>query len=103
MENSVKGQSKTNGFIENENGFIASQIRTLRDALQMNLQHTINRNHMIILWLVRDVATLIIVYHVGKDGKTAYQRRKSKTMRQPFLDVGEKSMYKQLSNKHDTD
>ena len=101
LENSIKGQSKTNGFIENANKFIASQIRTLRSALQRNLQCVIDRNHMVITWLVRYAATLITVYHVGKDGKTAYQRRKGKTMRQPLVDFCEKVMCKPLSNKHD--
>ena len=77
FENSFKGHSQSNGFIENANRFLAGQIRTLRSALQRNLQRTIDRNHIIITWLVRYAATLITVYHVGKDGKTALQRRKA--------------------------
>ena len=56
---------------------------------------------MIIKWLVRYAATLIFVHHVGKDCKTAYQRRKGKNMRQPLGEFGEKVMYKPLNNTHD--
>ena len=79
LENSLRGQSKSNGFIENVNMFVAGQIRTLRSALQSNLQHVIGRNHIIITWLVKYASTLITLLHVGKDCKTARQRRKSKS------------------------
>ena len=52
------------------------------------------------MWLVRYAVTFIIVYHVGKVCKTAYQRRKGKTMRRPLLDVCEKVMHEKVNNKH---
>ena len=47
-ENSIRGQSRSNGFIENANKFVAGQIRTLRSALHTNLNHVINRDHPVI-------------------------------------------------------
>ena len=70
-DNSMRGQSRSNGFIENANIFTAGQIRTLRSALHSNLGRVVNRDHPIITWLVRYVASLISVLHIGKDGKTA--------------------------------
>ena len=72
-----------------QTGLSRAKFVTLRSALPRNLQCGIDSNHMIIIWLVRYVATLITVYQVGKDCKTAYQRRKGKTIRQPLLDFGE--------------
>lgn len=86
LENSLRGQSKSSGFNENANRFVESQIRTLRSALNSNLQTVINGNHIIMTWLVRYAATLITVFHTGKDGETAYQRRKGKTMH-PFFEI----------------
>ena len=99
-ENSIRGQSRSNGFIENANKFVAGKIRTLRSALHTNLNHVINRDHPIITWLVRYAATLISVYHIGKDGKTAYQRRKGKVLNIPIVDFAEKVMYRPLPDKH---
>ena len=48
LENSLRGQSKSNGFIENANRFVESQIRTMRSALNANLQTVIDRNHLVI-------------------------------------------------------
>ena len=76
----MRGQSKSNGFIEDANRSVAGQIRTLRRALHGNLDRVVNRDHLVITWLVRYVATLISVYHVGKECKTAYQRRKGKVL-----------------------
>ena len=92
LENSVRGQSKTNVFIENANRFVAGQIRTLRSALQQNLQQPIDRNHIVITWLVKYASTLITMFHVGKDGKTTYQRRKGKIIHPIFAEFCEKVM-----------
>ncbi len=71
LDNSMRGQSKSNGFIENANRFVAGQIRTLRSDLQSRLGRVLDRNHIIITWLVKYASTLITVFHIGKDGKTA--------------------------------
>ena len=47
-ENSIRGKSRSNGFIENANKFVAGQIRTLRSALHSNLKRVIGRDHPII-------------------------------------------------------
>ena len=49
-----------------------------------------SRDHPVLTWLVRYAATLIIVYHVGKDGKTAYQRREGKALNIPIVDFAER-------------
>ena len=103
LDNSLRGQSKSNGFIENANRFVAGQIRTLRSALQHNLQQSIDRNHIIITWLVKYASTLITLFHVGKDGKTAYQRRKGKSIHPFLVECGEKVMYEPLPDKHNKD
>ena len=90
LENLLRGQSKSNGFIENANRFVAGQVRTLRSALQYKLQQPIDRNHIIMTWLVKYAATLITLFHVGKDGKTAYQRRKGKTTHPLLVEFAEK-------------
>ena len=99
LENSLRGQSKSNGFIENANRFVESQIRTMRSALNTNLQTVIDRNHIVMTWLIKYAATLITVFHIGKDGKTAYQRRKGKTMHPFLVQFCEKIMYKPLPDR----
>ncbi len=89
LENSLRGQSNKNGFIENANRFVAGQIITLRSALQSNLQHVIGRNHIIIKWLVKYAATLINIASVGKDSKTAYDRRHGRKWKKALPIFGE--------------
>ncbi len=96
LENSIKGQSKSNGFIENANRFLASQVRTLRSDLQSKIGQIIDRNHVIITWLVKCASSLLNLFHIGSDGKTAYERRKGKKTHPLLVPFGEKVMYKPL-------
>ena len=99
LENSIKGASQTNGFIENANRTVAAQIRTMRSALNTNLGCKVHRDHTSMTWLVKYAGTLINMFHVGKDGRTAYQRRKGKTTHPVLVPLGEKILYKPVPDK----
>ena len=93
-ENSVRGKSQTNGFIENANQFVAGQIRTLRCDLQSKLTGKLNRNHPVMTWLVRYAGVLINMFHIGKDGRTPYERRKGKKAHPNLVDFAEKVLFR---------
>ena len=99
LENSVKGKSKTNGFIENANRFVAAQVRTMRSALNTNLGIKVDRNHLAMTWLVKYAGTLLNIFHVSSDGKTAYQRRKGKATHPVLVPFCEKTLYKPAMDK----
>ena len=51
-------------------------------------------------WLVRYAGVLITFFHVGKDCKTAYNRRKGKDTHPYLVEFAEKVLFKPLTNRH---
>ena len=101
LENSVRYHSRSNGLIENANGFIAGVIRTLRSFVRTMLEKELDCNHDVVAWLVKYASTLVDMFHVGRDGHTAYFRRKGKDTHPVIVQFGEKVIYKPLGkNKH---
>ena len=101
LENSVRYHSRSNGLIENANGFIAGVIRTLRSFVRTMLEKELDCNHDVVAWLVKYASTLVDMFHVGRDGHTAYFRRKGKDTHPVIVQFGEKVIYKPFGkNKH---
>ena len=65
-------------MIENTIRIEQGQIRTVKDCLESKYQRKIPRDHQSLPWLVEHAVQCINRYHVGKDGKTSYQRRKGR-------------------------
>ena len=63
------------------------------------LNSKICRNHIAMTWLVKYVGTLLNLFHVDRDGRTAYQRRKDKSTHRVLVPFSDKLFYKQLPDK----
>ena len=53
-------------------------------------------NEDIVTWMVRWAAMLVSRFLVGKDGRTAYERRTGRKCRIPVVPFGEKVWYKEI-------
>ena len=100
LENSVPGDSKTNGAAERAVKAVGEQVRVLRAGLQSRLDMVIRTSHPMLTWLVQHAADCLSKYQVGEDGKTAYERLKGKKFSRPLVEFGEKVHYKKNTKGH---
>ena len=90
LENSVPGDSKSNGAAERAVKALGEQVRVLRGGLQSRLDLVIRSSHPVMTWLVQHAADCISKYQVSDDGKTAYERMKGKRFSRAAVEFGEK-------------
>ena len=57
---------------------------------------TIRPSDVITLWMVRWAAMLVSRYLVGKDGRTAYERRRGRKCKIPVAKFEESVLYKRI-------
>ena len=72
LENSVPGDSRSNGAAERAVKALGEHVRVLRAGLQGRLELIIRTSHPLMTWLVQHAADCLSKYQVGEDGKTAY-------------------------------
>ena len=60
----------------------------------------IRTSHPILPWLVIHAADCLSKYHIGEDGKTAYERLKGKKFSRAIVEFGEKVHYKKNPKGH---
>ena len=94
LENSIPGDSQSNGAAERAVKAVGEQVRVLRAGLQARLGLVVRANHPVMTWLIQHSADCISKYHMGEDGKTAYERLKGKRFSRPAVEFGEKIHYK---------
>ena len=100
LENSVPGDSKTNGAAERAVKAVGEQVRVLRAGLQGRLDMVVRTSHPILTWLVQHAADCLSKYQIGEDGKTAYERLKGKKFSRAVVEFGEKVHYKKNAKGH---
>ena len=100
LENSVPGDSKTNGAAERAVKAVGEQVRVLRAGLQARLDMVVRTSHPMLTWLVQHAADCLSKYQIGEDGKTAYERLKGKKFSRAVVEFGEKVHYKKNLKGH---
>ena len=94
LENSLVGDSRSNGIAERAVQSVAEQIRVLRTALEAKLKAKVPGNHPVICWLIEHSADLLNKYQKGDDGRTAYHRLRGKSWNHEMVEFGEKVHYR---------
>ena len=94
LENSLVGDSRSNGIAERAVQSVAEQIRVLRTALEAKLKAKVPGNHPVICWLIEHSADLLNKYQKGDDGRTAYHRLRCKSWNHEMVEFGEKVHYR---------
>ena len=77
VESSPVAQSQSNG-VERASGAVEARIRVLRSALEERVGVMLGADHPVFAWIPEYAALLLNRSEISKDGRTAYERRKSK-------------------------
>ena len=100
LENSIPGDSRSNGAAERAVKALGEHVRVLRAGLQGRLGLVMKSSHPVMTWLVQHAADCISKYQVNEDGKTAYERLKGKRFNRVAVEFGEKIHYKRSGKGH---
>ena len=88
VEHSKAKDSQSNGTIERAIQGVEGMVRTLKLYLESNIKITIPAAHPIMNWLVEHGAEVLNRFHVGPDGRTAYERVKGKKYQGDSIEFG---------------
>ena len=96
FENAVKGESQTNGPVENAVERIEGMVRTLKSALDARYKAQVHPRHPVLCWMVDYAGSLITRFNRGSDGRTPYERSTGKKWNISLPEFGECVLYKPL-------
>ena len=89
-------RAESNGTVEEAGKTVREFVRVLREHVQDNAEVELGASDVIVLWMVRWAAMMVSRFLVGKDGLTAYERRRGRKCRIPVVAFGEKVWYKEI-------
>ena len=93
-------ESQANGKMEKAVQRWTGQMRTLKLALETNIEEKISVREKVFEWLCTWTATTLNRYHVGTDGKTAFARTTGNQCKRPVAEFGEQVHWKLSSKRH---
>ena len=100
-EGPAKNESQSNGVIEEAGKTVREFTRVLKDQLEVEAGMKVKPGDLITQWMIRWAAMLCSRFLVGKDGRTAYERRRGRKCKVPVARFAEKVWYKQIRETKD--
>ena len=89
---------QSNGSAEIGVKLLKGHLRTLKSCLESRIGHKIPVQHPVVAWMTRHAANLITWYAKGHDGRTGYQRAKTRDFRTRLMGFGEFCRFKNRSH-----
>ena len=74
--------------------YSVGQVRVLKDALEARWKREIATEECVVPWIVEWAAHTLNRFEVGKDGRTAFERRKGKKARHLGIEFGEAVLWR---------
>jgi len=95
-EQPAKGEKAENGRIEEAGKTIRQLFCTFLYRMERGVDDKIPLDADIISWIMRWAAICYSRFHVGQDGKTAWERLRRRSCNVPVVPIGETVWYKEL-------
>ena len=98
LEDAVKGDLPSNGWVENAVILLRGVIRTIKCHVESCTQEELREDFPILPWLVERVGCILSRCQTGRDGRTPFERLHGKKPTQEFVPFGEKVLARPLSS-----
>ena len=95
-ESPPRGESQSNSPVEEAGKTVREFVRVLKEQVEFNTGVQLQCAEAFTQWMVRWAAMMCSRYLVGKDGLTAYERRRGRRCKLPVVMFGEKVWYLEL-------
>ena len=96
-EDAVKGDTESNGLIENAIMLLRGIIRTVKCHIESRMQEPLFDDSLVMPWLVEHAGCILSRCHKGRDGKTPFERLHGKRPTQEFVPFGEKVLARKIT------
>ena len=93
-ETSAKGESESNGKVEEAGKTVREFCRVMKEQIEDKADMKLKPEDVIVQWMVRWSAMLVSRFCVGRDSRTAFERRRGRTCKILVVPFGEKVHYK---------
>ena len=100
-ESPPRGESQSNGTVEEAGKTVREYLRVLKEQIEHKAAIQLKGSDNIISWMVRWSAMVYSRFAIGRDGLTAYERRRGRRCTIPTVCFGERIWYKELRQFHD--
>ncbi|MDA8582757.1 reverse transcriptase domain-containing protein [bacterium] len=94
----LKGESQSNGRVEEAGKTVREFVRVFKQQLEDKAKMVVAPDDVIVLWMIRWAAMIPSRYLVGRDGRTAYERRRGRRCKMPVVPFGESVWFRQLKD-----
>ena len=92
----AKGESQSNGRVEEAGKTVREFTRVLKEQVEDKAKVKLDSQDEILLWMIRWAAMLSSRYLCGRDGRTAYERRRGKKCKVPVVAFAEKVWFQEI-------
>ena len=92
----ARGESQSNGTAEEAAKTVREFTRVFKEHIEDKAGIKVECGDNITLWIIRWAAMVCSRYLVGKDGRTAYERRRGRKCKDQIVAIGEKVWYKKV-------
>ena len=96
-EDAVKGDTESNGLIENAVMLLRGIIRTIKCHIESRTQEPLSDESLVVPRLVEHAGCTLSRCQKGRDGKTPFERMHGKKPTQEFVPFGEKVLARQIT------
>ena len=100
-ETSARHESQSNGAAEQAVRIVREYTRVFKEQIQERTGLKLKGSETIVTWMVRWAAMCVSRYMLGKDGRSAYERRTGRPCRIPVCKFGEYVWYKEARDHKD--
>eukprot|EP00973_Karenia_brevis_P049127 6813926-Karenia_brevis.AAC.1 len=97
------GESASNGVIKEAGKTVRECVRVMKDQNEKNSKMTVEGHDVITMWMIRWAAMMISRFSVGRDGRTAYDRRRGRQCHISAVPFGELVWYKESRSQKERD
>ena len=98
LEDAVKGDKSSSGFVENAVMWLCGVIRTIKCHVESCTQEELREDSPILPRLVGHAGSILSRCQKGRDGRTPFERLHGKKPTQEFVQVGEKVLARPMSS-----
>ena len=93
----MKGDTESNGFMENAVMLLRGIIRTIKCHIENRTQEALSDDSPVVPWLVEHAGCILSRCQKGRDGKTPFERMHCKKPTQEFVPFGENVLARHIT------
>ena len=94
-ESPANGESKSNGAVEETGKTIRRQTKVMKEQVQDKAKTALHPEDPVVQWMIRWSVMLTSRFSIGRDGRSAFERRRGRKCKISLVPMGEKVWHRE--------